>query len=259
MQHTAHILSFSALHASGIYSPRGVDNWKSDQLDSADIRRSQVLSRPYVAFGKLQLADKLAFATASLCLDGIEERLWDRMGIVLAIPTGSLSTDFRYQESVDSGFPSPALFSATLPSSPITDVAIYYKIKGPNRIIAGDSACGLQGLISALQMLERNRATHILYIYVNAIESADRTSPLLPQWIGKDNESFAFILSKDTGATKNMTVNLSVHPKHSGIEKRSRSDGRELFSLIQLLTERQSATIDIETEYFDGTLSLSKE
>ena len=137
------IESFSSLTAEGITEPSGMRGWDSGQKGPQDVRREQVLNKPYVNFGKLMLPDKLAFCAASAVLSNCEPANPETTAITLGICAGSLSTDLRYMESVLAGFPSPAIFSATLPSSAIANVAIYFGIKGPNRVIAGNSGSGL--------------------------------------------------------------------------------------------------------------------
>lgn len=133
MKLSAHVLSFAMIDKKGIRSAKTFFPWESDQKGPEDIRRAQVLSSPYPSFGKLNLPDKFLFCVASLLLENIGKDTvvsGDKSGICIGLPFGSLSTDLRYMESVRNGFPSPAVFSATLPSSPVAEAAITYKFKG---------------------------------------------------------------------------------------------------------------------------------
>jgi len=59
--------SFAALRPSGMYSPQGHMPWNADQHGPEDVQRNQVLDSPYPGFGKLQIADRLAFGLFLLC------------------------------------------------------------------------------------------------------------------------------------------------------------------------------------------------
>jgi hypothetical protein len=188
--------SFSALLPEGIITPGGVRLWdEAGQSGPADVTRGQVLDKPYLAFGKLSLPDRLAFSVSSLVLSSYPVADKDSAGICLGLPAGSLSTDLRYMESVCAGFPSPAVFSATLPSSAIADIAIFFGLKGGNRVIAGDAGSGLVALDCACTMLAAGKASTVIVVSVNAVEERDVSSPLLPADFDAENRAFAFLLS----------------------------------------------------------------
>jgi hypothetical protein len=63
----------------------------------------------------------------------------DRIAICLATRAGCLSTDIAYWQGRDTpGGPSPTLFTYTLPSSAIGEIAIRHRITGPNLCLIGD-------------------------------------------------------------------------------------------------------------------------
>jgi hypothetical protein len=189
--------SFAALLPQGIVTIAGTRPWSLGQAGPADVTREQVLDKPYPSFGKLSLPDRLAFSAASLALSAC--RLGDKesAGICLGLPAGSLSTDLRYMESVLAGFPSPAVFSATLPSSAIADIAIVHGLKGENRVIAGGAESGLVALDCACAMLSAGKARAVVVLSVNAIEPQDFSCPLLPPpaECDRENRAFALLLS----------------------------------------------------------------
>jgi hypothetical protein len=160
------ITGFGALDSSGIHSNSGSVLWDDDQSGPADVKRSQILSRPYPGFGKLCLPDRLAFSASSLALAQATSLDGSATGIACAIPSGSFSTDRAYWESVLSGTPSPALFSATLPSSAISDIAIFFGIKGPDRVIAGTDSSAMSALETAIIMLANGKCDTALIIIV---------------------------------------------------------------------------------------------
>jgi hypothetical protein len=163
---TLFIENFSALHSTGIYSFKGFTPWENDQSGPRDIKRQQVLSTLYASFGKLNTPDKLAFSAAALALSDYDKSDGENTAITLAIPNGSYSTDAGFQESINNGFPSPALFSATLPSSPIADVAIFFGIKGPDRVFSGGDNSALAALDATISLLTLNKASQVLFLAV---------------------------------------------------------------------------------------------
>jgi hypothetical protein len=198
MKTALYLESFSALLPEGIITPaEGVRPWNDGQSGPADVTRDQVLDKPYLSFGKLSLPDRLAFSAASLVLSAytIADADAESAGISIGLPGGSLSTDLRYMESVYAGFPSPAVFSATLPSSAIADIAIFFGLKGENRVIAGDAGSGLAALDCARTMLSAGKAKTVIVLSVNAVEPMDFSSPLLPDDFDRENRAFAFLLS----------------------------------------------------------------
>jgi hypothetical protein len=195
MSRQLYIDSFSALLPEGLYGPQGFIPWTSGQKGAQDVTRDQVLDKPYVNFGKLMLPDKLAFSAASVILSRYTLQSKETTAITLGICAGSLSTDLRYMETVTAGFPGPAVFSATLPSSAIADIAIYFGIKGPNRVCAGNAASGLFAFELATLLLESGKASTALVLSVNAVEPQDFESPLLGPAIMRENRAFAFLVS----------------------------------------------------------------
>ncbi len=199
MNRSAYVESFAALLPQALAGRSGTRQWEEGQRGPRDVRRDQVLDKPYVNFGKLSLPDRLSFATAALILSRTEIGDKETTGITLGISAGSLSTDLRYMESLAAGFPSPALFSATLPSSAIADIAIYFGIKGPNRVIAGNGASGLIALEQAFSMLEMGKATAALWVCVNAVDLQDASCPLLGGTSDPLCSAFALLLSPRPG------------------------------------------------------------
>ena len=62
----------------------------------------------------------------------------DRVGICMAAAAGSLSTDLDYWNGRNNvGGPSPTLFTYTLPSAPIGEIAIRHQLTGPNLCFVG--------------------------------------------------------------------------------------------------------------------------
>ncbi len=191
----AHVRSYAAITAEGMCSPRVTAPWREDQNGPADIQRDQVMKEPFTGFGKLRIAEKLAFSAAALTIADCDGGM-QSLGISLGTTCGSISTDLRYQESVTAGFPRPAFFSATLPSSPIAEIAIYFKLTGPNRAFAGENAPAA-ALEHAIRALHHTKAPGMLVIAVNAFDYQDRTNEFLRGAAGHSLWAYGFLLDAD--------------------------------------------------------------
>lgn len=197
----------------GIYSNNEFTPWDKDQTGPDSIRRDQVLSTPLLTFGKLQFPDKLAFSAAALALKRIPDASGDSSGICIAVPYGSLTTDLFFMESIRNNFPSPGYFSATLPSSTIADVAIYFKFKGPDRVFSGGNGATFESLTSALRMVQIGKADRMLACAVWAIDTANEDK--VPELGNIKNAAFCFYLTaspSDSSAPKiSYTIDDVLH------------------------------------------------
>ena len=250
--------SFAALLPTGMYSPQGHVLWKPDQRAPEDVDRSQVLDKPYPGFGKLQIADKLAFSAVSLMLRTCTVTKGQECGICIGNATGSLSTDFRYWESVIDGFPSPSIFSATLPSSPVTDIAIYFGLKGPNRVIAGQNASGICALSEAMMILNRKKATTMLVISLNALEGVDRHSRLVPALLQPSNRAYSFMI---TSKKNDCGLGLQISAQFDVAQKTLHDDsqGEHFDRFIDMLMKKQYGRMNFAIEDYSGFISIEKD
>ena len=171
----AQIISFGSITSQRIISPRNIQ--KRDNEELAQFSREAVFSQPNRSFGKLSPVDKLTFGAAALALESTEEYDAQTLGIVLSSSQGSLTRDKAYMQTVNEGFPSPAFFSSTLPSSPIAEIAILFGIKGPNRVVNAPINRELFALENALLMLQKNEV--ILLVSVDESPQGSATALLL--------------------------------------------------------------------------------
>jgi 3-oxoacyl-(acyl-carrier-protein) synthase len=112
----------------------------ASQVSEADVSAARLVPK----FGRLDLASQLAvLAVESLHLK-FDACPRERIGLCLAAKAGCLSTDIEYWRGRNEiGGPSPALFTYTLPSSPLGEVAIRHRLIGPNLCLVGDDSVAL--------------------------------------------------------------------------------------------------------------------
>lgn len=244
-----YIEGFGVLHTRGIYSGTGFHQWDCDQRGAEDVKRAQVLSEPYPTFGRLPLPDRLAFSAASLALCEHKEPGGDRSAICLGIPNGSFITDIDFLQSVRNGFPSPALFSATLPSSPVAEIAIHYKFKGPTRVFSGGDSPALAALDSAWYFIKSGKSEKALSIGV-----------WTPDSIGNEpgKPAFAFALFLSSTPPKDNFPSLEMDLRVDGF------DGVELeqdlfMHLAELIMYNQPVSISVSRKGFRGYIILEEQ
>ena len=95
-------------------------------------------------FGRLDLQSQLALlAVASLKAD-FSAFPPDRIAICLVASAGSLNTDVNFWNGHNGvGGPSPTLFAYTLPSAAAGEIAIHFRLTGPNLCFVGDDKIAL--------------------------------------------------------------------------------------------------------------------
>src|SRR5215813_11080343 len=107
-------------------------------------------------FGRMDLLSQLSLLSVeSLGVDfEILER--SRIAVCMSVTAGSLATDIEYWKGRNEvGGPSPTLFAYTLPSSAIGEIAIRYRLTGPNLCFVGTDAMLVP---EARDLIERNEA-----------------------------------------------------------------------------------------------------
>lgn len=118
-------------------------------------------------FGRLDLQSQLALlAVASLKIN-FDALPRERIGIMLSASAGSLTTDLNYWQGRNGiGGPSPTLFAYTLPSAAVGEIAIHFKLTGPNLCFVGDDKTVLP---EAYDLLQRGEADGCVCVHCEVI------------------------------------------------------------------------------------------
>ena len=253
--------AFAALNKTGMYSSvKGHIPWAEDQDGNPlNVRRKQVYDKLFTGFGKLNAPDKLAFSAASLIFSDFSEFDGDKTGITLGNTFGCLSTDLRYAESVVDGFPSPSLFATTLPSSPIADIAIMFKLKGPDRTIADTTIPGLLALDNAMHILSSNKADAMIAILVNGIEPNKVDMSFVNFAENECNFCYAFMLTPARcNSGLNYIISLEMDPKGDN-NSQKRSEESYFLEMIDALTHKKDYSSPFEINGTCGSITFKKE
>ncbi len=119
----------------------------------------------------------------------------DEVAIVLGSAHGCHKTDEEYYRSYLQGQPSPRLFAYTLPSSPIGELSIQYRLRGPGLTVTMGRTSGLCALAEADLLLATHQAEACLVVAVEVAQPV--LSPVLLQdsavalWLTRDEDSRA--------------------------------------------------------------------
>ena len=138
----------------------------SNCVSDAELKGARLGQR----FGRLDKLSQLAvLAVESLGVD-FDAEPKERIGICLAAKSGSLATDVEYWQGRDAvGGPSPTLFAYTLPSSALGEIAIRYRLTGPNLCFAGEDK---DVLPEAADMIQRGEADACVCVSCDALTPA---------------------------------------------------------------------------------------
>lgn len=143
-------------------------------------------------FGRMDLASQLSLMAVEPFAAHFDNFARDRIAIVIAVRAGSLSTDVAYWEGRDQpGGLSPTLFTYTLPSAAIGEIAIRHRLTGPNLCFVGDSR---DVLTEAVALLRTDEADAVIGISTQVV------SPALTQMISLSEMARAYaVLIGHTG------------------------------------------------------------
>jgi len=135
----------------------------SSQVTSADVAAARLGPR----FGRMDLTSQLALLAVEPFTVHFDSMPRDRIAILLGARAGSLPTDFEYwQGRHATGGPSPTLFTYTLPSAAIGEIAIRHRLTGPNLCCVGP---GDELLAEAGDLLRREEADGCVCVSASVI------------------------------------------------------------------------------------------
>lgn len=138
----------------------------ANMVTDAELATAKLGSR----FGRMDLLSQLALLSVESL--GIEFESMDcsRIGVCMSVCAGSLATDIEYWKGRKQvGGPSPTLFAYTLPSSAIGEIAIRYRLTGPNLCFVGSD---LMLIPEARHLIEGNEADGCICVACNVVSAA---------------------------------------------------------------------------------------
>jgi 3-oxoacyl-(acyl-carrier-protein) synthase len=135
-------------------------------VTEADLSTARLGSR----FGRMDLLSQLALLSVERLGIDFEKIDRSRIAICMAVSTGSLPTDIEYWKGrKEVGGPSPTLFAYTLPSSAVGEIAIRYRLTGPNLCFVGADT---MLVAEAKDLLERKEVDGCVCVECDVITAA---------------------------------------------------------------------------------------
>jgi 3-oxoacyl-(acyl-carrier-protein) synthase len=138
----------------------------ASQVNGADLRTARLGPR----FGRMDLMSQLVLFAVECLGVAFDALPRERIGICLVTRAGSVSTDVEYWKGRNTaGGLSPTLFTYTLPSAAIGEVAIRHRLTGPNLCFVGDDAALLA---EAGDMIRRGETDACVCVACDSITAA---------------------------------------------------------------------------------------
>jgi hypothetical protein len=163
------ITACGCVNEEGFGSARAWTPWPG----AAPRPRWRTLSqRPFERFGRLDRLSRHAVAAAEmLALPLAEEsRACPDTALVLGSEHGSLDVDFKFCRSMaEPGGASPTLFSYTLPSTALGEIAIRYAITGTNLCVSAGPESELLALWEGAKLVASGQAARCVCIGADAV------------------------------------------------------------------------------------------
>ncbi len=158
----------------------------SNIVNADDVRAARLGTR----FGRMDLMSQLALLAVEPFAAQFESIARERIAICLVARSSSLATDVEYWKGRDNtGGPSPTLFTYTLPSAALGEIAIRHRITGPPLCFVGG---GDDVMAEAMDLLKSGAADGCVCVDVNVV------SPALSELIGLPvvAEARAFLIKR---------------------------------------------------------------
>lgn len=134
-------------------------------VTSADVTTTRLGPR----FGRMDLTSQLALLAVEPFAAHFDSVPRNRIAICLAVRAGSLPTDLEYWKGRDAaGGPSPTLFTYTLPSAAIGEIAIRHRLTGPGLCFVNG---GDELLAEATDLIERGEADGCVCVFANVVST----------------------------------------------------------------------------------------
>jgi len=174
------ISALGYLNENGYGSHAIQHDWPAAVCPKNALRWRMISTHPFERFGRLDLLSKYAMAAVEmLALQPNAEKDSDT-ALLLTSARGCLGADLEFLATMQAT-PSPALFTYTLPSIALGEIAIRYRISGPNLCLLDQCEPGPLAICEAFRLLTLGEAKRCLAITADALDN-DQIGSLKPFW-----------------------------------------------------------------------------
>lgn len=166
-------------------------------------------------FGRMDLSSQLSLLAVEPFAPLYESIPRDRIGIILAARAGSLPTDVAYWNARNEpGGLSPTLFTYTLPSAALGEIAIRHCLTGPNLCFVGGSE---NVFTEARELLNLGEADACVAVFTHVVSTALTERISLPEaahacavFIGRNGPGLG-PLGENRRDMESLCANLRAH------------------------------------------------
>jgi hypothetical protein len=167
---------------------------------------------PFDRFGRLDMVSQYAVVVAEMSLRSrTDTSMGDETAIVLTTTVGSLAADLEFLAGMDApGGASPTVFSYTLPSTAMAEVAIRFHIRGPCLCFLMPPDLLGVGLREGLRLVCRHEARRCLCIVADAMPAC--SLGMLPaEYRGglARNSAYAFLIEGESSSETAVSTGLA--------------------------------------------------
>lgn len=156
---------------------------------------------PFARFERLDLPSRFALVAAEMLglVPPEDDSVYADYGVILGTKYGCLDTDIQFLRSaVELEGANPAVFSYTLPSAPLAEVAMRYRLGGSNLCLQAGAQSGLAALWEGVQWVRHEEALGCVCMECDAISPASRNS--LGRSIHEGASACAFLVETEATA-----------------------------------------------------------
>jgi len=181
---------------SGFGSNHSRSTWHSHNCpENHRLQWRTFFQKPFDRFGRLDLLAKYAAIAVEMLRIPVPDpqNSYPSWAIALGTQYGSYDVDLSFIRSIEqTGGPSPKLFSYTLPSTAIGEIAIRHRITGSNICLMAGAESGLLALWEAVRIVETAEAQCCICIDCDAIAHTTKPGPPSLQCNNGTPECFAY-------------------------------------------------------------------
>ena len=204
---------------------------------SFDLKWREISDRPLDRFGRMDALSRYGMASVEMLR--LEESHEDRgrWGIVFATRYGSAATDALFIASMGApGGASPLVFSYTLPSTLVGEVAMRHRITGTNLCVSAGSASIDAALWEAAGLVGGGRLEKCVAIAADAVDETVAGEPV--------GFAYAFLLEGAAGAEGRELARAAFAEK-----KPSPETPRGTCALLSALKESRTSCVVVDFPY----------
>jgi hypothetical protein len=213
MSEACYVTAWSCLDEAGLSRSGRRTTWPAERTAERPLQWSWFSAAPLERFGRLDRLSQYAVAAVELALQDRPLAAEEATGAAVCLGTvyGSAGADCEFLAGAGSpAGPSPMVFSYTLPSAAIGEIAIRHRLTGASLCLAGESVeVGVTLLGEAVRLIQQGEAKIVICIVADAAAELCRRSVLAAAEDGGDY-ACAFVVEAACPAGRAAAATVTV-------------------------------------------------